>query len=70
MTVSIRDGRMKSGKLKSEAKPRSAKLDRAFKFNEVQQTSHLKYMFVPLGFGGLDRVGKWDTETAGEKLFP
>lgn len=51
-------------------KPRSEKLDWAFKFNEVQQTSHLKYMFVPLGFGGLDRVGKWDTETAGEKLFP
>lgn len=58
MTVSIRDGRMKSGKLKSKAKPHSAKLDRAFKFNEVQQTSHLKYMFVPLGFGGLDRMGK------------
>lgn len=58
MNASIRDGRMESGKLKRRAKPRSEKLDRAFKFNEVQQTSHVKYMFVPLGFGGLDRARK------------
>lgn len=46
MNVSIRDGRMNSGKLKSRVKPRSEKLDGAFKFNEVQQTSHLKYMYL------------------------
>lgn len=49
---------MKAGKLKSRVKPRSEKPNRAFKFNEVQQTSHFKYMLVPVCFGGLDREGK------------
>jgi len=49
---------MKAGKLKSRAKPRSEKLNQAFKFNEVQQISHLKYVFVPVCFGALARKGK------------